>query len=117
MDLSCGRMPYNRRQYRGHNAYTNTAKAQQEYSDAYNNATTTEPQQDYRHPQPKGPCFNCRKPGHFVRDCCSNPFSNISYMDSIEEDMWNIPQPSITPRTNVAHLKAQIDSLSAEDNM
>jgi hypothetical protein len=37
-------------------------------------------------------------------------------MDSTEEDMWNIPQPSITPRTNVAHLKAQINSLSAEDN-
>jgi hypothetical protein len=37
-------------------------------------------------------------------------------MDSTEEDMRNVPQPNITPQTNVAHLKAQIDSLLTEDN-
>jgi hypothetical protein len=42
--------------------------------------------------------------------------SNINYMDVTEEDMQNIPQPTITPWTNVANLKAQIDSLSSEDN-
>jgi hypothetical protein len=37
-------------------------------------------------------------------------------MDMVEDDMQYIPQPTITPRTNVANLKAQIDSLSTEDN-
>jgi hypothetical protein len=44
------------------------------------------------------------------------PMSNINYMDAIEEDMQNVPQPTITLRTNVANLKAQIDSLSSKDN-
>jgi hypothetical protein len=44
------------------------------------------------------------------------PCSNISYIDSAEEDMQNVPQPTITPRTNIANLKAQIDALSVEDN-
>ena len=42
--------------------------------------------------------------------------SNVNYMDTAEEDMQNVPQPTITPRTNVANLRAQINSLSAEDN-
>jgi hypothetical protein len=42
--------------------------------------------------------------------------SNINYMDATEEEMQSLPQPTITPRTNVANLKAQIDSLSSEDN-
>jgi hypothetical protein len=37
-------------------------------------------------------------------------------MDAIEDNMQNIPQPTITPRSNVANLKAQIDSLLTEDN-
>jgi hypothetical protein len=37
-------------------------------------------------------------------------------MDAAEEDMQNVPQPTITPRTNVANLKVQIDLLSSEDN-
>jgi hypothetical protein len=37
-------------------------------------------------------------------------------MDSTEEDMQNVPQPTIAPRTNIANLKAQIDALSVEDN-
>jgi hypothetical protein len=37
-------------------------------------------------------------------------------MDAMKEDMQNIPQPTIMPRTNVANLKAQINSLSSEDN-
>jgi len=37
-------------------------------------------------------------------------------MDATEEDMQNVPQPIISPWTNIANLKAQIDSLSAEDN-
>jgi hypothetical protein len=35
---------------------------------------------------------------------------------NMKDDMQNIPQPTITPRTNVANLKAQIDSLSTKDN-
>jgi hypothetical protein len=54
--------------------------------------------------------------GHFAKDCRSNPSSNISYMDTEDNDMQNIPQPNITPRTNIAHLKAQIDTLSEKDN-
>jgi hypothetical protein len=42
--------------------------------------------------------------------------SNINYMDAIEEEMQSLPQPTITPWTNVANLKAQIDSLSSKDN-
>jgi hypothetical protein len=37
-------------------------------------------------------------------------------MDAAEEDMQNVPQPTITPQTNVANLKAQIDLLSSKDN-
>jgi hypothetical protein len=37
-------------------------------------------------------------------------------MDTVEDDIQNISQPTITPRTNVANLKAQIDSLSTKDN-
>jgi hypothetical protein len=37
-------------------------------------------------------------------------------MDAVDDDMQHIPQPNITPRANVAYLKAQIDALSVEDN-
>jgi hypothetical protein len=37
-------------------------------------------------------------------------------MDAVDADMQHVPQPSIVPQTNVAHLKAQIDMLSTEDN-
>jgi hypothetical protein len=37
-------------------------------------------------------------------------------MDAVDNDMQHIPQPNITPCTNVAHLKAQINALSVEDN-
>jgi hypothetical protein len=37
-------------------------------------------------------------------------------MDAMDNDMQHIPQPDITPCTNVAHLKAQINTLSVEDN-
>jgi hypothetical protein len=54
--------------------------------------------------------------GHFAKNCRSNPSSNISYMDVVDEDMQHISQPTITPRANVSQLKAQIDALSTEDN-
>jgi hypothetical protein len=37
-------------------------------------------------------------------------------MDAMDTKMQHIPQSSIVPQTNVAHLKAQIDALSMEDN-
>jgi hypothetical protein len=37
-------------------------------------------------------------------------------MDMVEDDMQHIPQPTIALRTNVANLKAQINSLSTKDN-
>jgi hypothetical protein len=42
--------------------------------------------------------------------------SNINYMDTTDEDMQNIPQPTIALQVNMANLRAQIDSLSPEDN-
>jgi hypothetical protein len=54
--------------------------------------------------------------GHSAKDCRGNPLSNINYMDVVDEDMQRIPQPTITPQTNVSQLKAQIDALSTEDN-
>jgi Zinc knuckle len=83
--------------------------------EAYGNATNTQ-EQTYQCQRPKGPCFNCGKMGHFAKDCCSNPSSNISYMDTEDDDMQNIPQPSITLRANISHLKVQIDTLSEKDN-
>jgi hypothetical protein len=112
MDLSPTRAPYNRRQYRGNNAYTNATIAQ----DEYNNVADTSGQQGYQCQCPKGPCFNCGKMGHFAKDCRSNPLSNISYMDTVDKEMQNVPQPNIAPRANVSQLKAQIDALSTEDN-
>jgi Zinc knuckle len=84
--------------------------------DKYNNVADASGQQSYQCQRPKGPCFNCRKMGHFAKDCCSNPSSNISYMNAVDEDMQLIPQPTITPQTNISQLKAQIDALSTEDN-
>jgi hypothetical protein len=37
-------------------------------------------------------------------------------MDAVEDDMQYVLQPTIAPRTNVANLKAQINSLSTKDN-
>jgi Zinc knuckle len=111
MDLSCTRTPYNWCQYRGNNTYTNTVNMQE----AYGNATNTE-ELTYQRQHPKGPCFNCGKMGHFAKDCHSNPSSNISYMDTEDDNMQNVPQPNITPQANVGHLKAQINALSEADN-
>jgi Zinc knuckle len=110
MDLSRTRTPYNRCQYQNNNAYTNTTQAE------YNNTINTLAQQDYQCCRPKGPCFNCRKIGHFAKDCHSNPSANINYMDTIDEDMQYVPQPSITPRPDVNQLMAQIDALSRDDH-
>jgi hypothetical protein len=106
MDLSRTRTPYNQHQYQGNNAYTNATQPE------YNNVTNVQGQPNYQRPWPKGPCFNCGKIGHFARDCRSNPSSNINYMDTEDEDMRNIPQPNITLRANIGHIKAQIDALS-----
>jgi hypothetical protein len=54
--------------------------------------------------------------GHFAKDCCSNALANINYMDTVDEDMQDVPQPNITPRANVAQIKAQINALSTADN-
>jgi hypothetical protein len=92
MDLSRTRTPCNQRQYWSNDTYTNTLNMQE----AYGNAADTQGQ-TYQCQRPKGPCFNCRKMGHFAKDCRSNPSSNISYMDTDDDNMQNVPQPNITP--------------------
>jgi Zinc knuckle len=86
-------------------------------------------------PEPKGPCFHCRKMGHFIRDCrsCQKgstyvhhayhsralsilPDDSISYMDTNEDDMKSVPPPNITPQSTIASLKAQIYALSLTEN-
>jgi hypothetical protein len=37
-------------------------------------------------------------------------------MDTINDDMQYVPQPNITPHSNIMHLKAQIDALFTGDN-
>jgi hypothetical protein len=37
-------------------------------------------------------------------------------MDMVDDDMQNVPQPNITPWTNITQLKVQSDALSTEDN-
>ena len=37
-------------------------------------------------------------------------------MDIVDEDMQYVPQPNITPRTDVNQLVAQIDALSKDDH-
>jgi hypothetical protein len=54
--------------------------------------------------------------GHFAKDCCGNPLSNINYLNMEDEDMRNVPQPNIQPQADIGHIKAQIDALSEADN-
>jgi Retrotransposon gag protein/Zinc knuckle len=110
MDLSHTRTPYNRRQYQNNNAYTNATQAE------YNNVANTPVQQDYQCWHPKGPFFNCGKIGHFAKDCHSSLSANINYMDTVDDKMQHIPQPNITPHTNIPQLVAQINALSTEDH-
>jgi hypothetical protein len=110
MDLSHTRTPYNRRQSQNNNAYTNTIQTE------FGNTANVPIQQDYQRRRPKGPCFNCGKVSHFAKDCRSNPSANINYMDTINNNMQYVPQPNITPHSNIVHLKAQIDALFTKDN-
>ena len=36
-------------------------------------------------------------------------------MDTVDEDMQNVPQPNITPRHDMNRLAAEIDALSKDD--
>ena len=53
--------------------------------------------------RPRGPCFNCRKMGHFAAQCLKNS-SRVNYMDF--EEPHQIPMPTIQPQVNVTTLKA-----------
>jgi hypothetical protein len=62
--------------------------------------------------QLKGPCFKCGEMGHFAAQCQRSD-QWINYMDYDKPNQ--IPMPMIQPRTNIATLKAQIDTLSPQD--
>jgi hypothetical protein len=120
MDLSRTRAPNNR----------HFPQANQATTDGMLVRLPDEPPQ-----KPKGPCFHCRKLGHFIRDCHSHqrgstyvhqvfqshapsihPDDSISYMDTNEDDIRSVPPPNLTPQVTIASLKAQIDSLSPAEN-
>jgi len=65
---------------------------------------------------PKGPCFNCGIMGHFAADCRKQKMTHVNYMDYQDPEMNEVPGPTIQPRANVAQLKAQLDTLNAQEN-
>ena len=99
------------------NQFNNRPRQPRANAAQYNEEDTTQDeicaiQMDQPH-KPKGPCFNCGKMGCFATQCRGG--ARVNYMDAYEgEDQ--IPPPNIKPHINVAHMKAQIDMLSPQEN-
>src|SRR5216683_6368090 len=66
-------------------------------------------QAKYAPPRKKGPCFKCRKEGHFTRDCQSARTHYINYMDQ-NEDMSQL-QDAITPENILDNAIRMFDTL------
>ncbi len=66
-------------------------------------------QTEYIPPRKKGPCFKCRKEGHFARDCRSTRACYINYMDQ-SEDMSQL-QEAITPKNILNNAIRMFDTL------
>ncbi len=60
-------------------------------------------------PRKKGPCFKCRKDGHFARDCRSARVRYVNYMDQ-NEDMLQL-QDAITPENILDNAIRMFDTL------
>ena len=115
MDIGQSRFPNNRfNNWFRHQTQANAVDYQNNPQD--NNYMLEDPYganiaQTEQCPKPKGSYFNCGINGHFARDCRKPKNTRVNYMD-IYEGKEQIPQPTMKPRTNIAHLKAQIDMLS-----
>ena len=59
--------------------------------------------------QKKGPCFKCRKEGHFARECRSAKARYINYMDQ-PDDMSQL-QEAITPENILDNAIKMFDTL------
>src|SRR6266851_7174430 len=98
MDLSRGRAPFN---HRG---------GQQGRQGQWRGARGNVAQTDHQPPRTKGPCFKCRKPGHFARECHSRmQINNAHYLDD-QDDMIGI-QPPLQPSNLLSNTLAVFDSL------
>src|SRR6266851_9849137 len=67
------------------------------------------PQNQYAPPRKKGPCFKCRKEGHFAQDCQSTRACYINYMDQ-NDDMSQL-QDAITPENILDNAIKMFDTL------
>ena len=117
MDIGHSRFPNNHFNNRFNNQFNNRPCQLWANAAQYDEEDPTQEeihasQTDQPH-KPKGPCFNCRKMGHFAAQCRGG--ARVNYMDAYEgEDQ--IPPPNIKPHINIAHIKAQIDMLSPQEN-
>ena len=78
-------------------------------AEAYYEAQGSAAQTEYWPPRKKGPCFKCRKEGHFARDCRSARARYINYMDQ-REDMTQL-QDAITPKNILDNALKMFDTL------
>ena len=106
MDTSArSRAPPNRRSQWGRNNQRARGNAAQADYGAQRDA----PQTQYTPPWKKGPCFKCRKEGHFAQDCQSARAHYINYMDQ-NDDMSQL-QDAITPENILDNAIRMFDTL------
>jgi len=97
MDLSRGRSQFNQR------------GGQPGGSGQWQGARGNIAQADQQFPRAKGPCFKCRKDGHFAWDCRSIRAHYINYMD--QSDNMSQLQEAITPENILDNAIRMFDTL------
>ena len=115
MDIGHSRFPNNH--FNNRSRFNNRPHQPRANAAQYDEDDTTQDeihaiQTDQPH-KPKGPCFNCGKMGHFAMQCRGG--TRVNYMDAYEEED-QIPPPNIKLCINIAHIKAQINMLSTQEN-